>query len=87
MADVAATSKKLSKGSTLDGEGGFSVWGKLIPAKKSLKLNALPIGLAHNLKLKRDIEKNKILTWNDVQFDLNDEIIIYRKNMERQFKL
>ena len=88
LGDVAATSKKkLSKGSTLDGEGGFSVWGKLIPAKKSLKLNALPIGLAHNLKLKRDIEKNKILTWNDVQFDLNDEIIIYRKNMERQFKL
>jgi Predicted homoserine dehydrogenase len=88
LGDVAATSKKkLSKGSTLDGEGGFSVWGKLIPAKKSLKLNALPIGLAHNLKLKRDIEKNKILTWNDVQFDLNDEIIIYRKKMERQFKL
>ena len=53
LGDVVATSKKkLLNGSYLDGEGGSTVWGKLIPAEKSLKLNALPIGLANKLKLK-----------------------------------
>ncbi len=85
--DVVATSKKkLLNGSFLDGEGGSTVWGKLIPAEKSLKLNALPIGLANKLKLKNDIVEGNIITWQDVEFNINDETISYRKKMENQIK-
>jgi predicted homoserine dehydrogenase-like protein len=33
----------------LDGEGGYTVWGKLMPVAASLKIGALPIGLAHRV--------------------------------------
>ena len=71
--DVVSVSKRnLKKGEKLDGEGGFTVWGKLIPASTSLNLQALPIGLANDMYLKNDINKDKIITWNDVEFDSND---------------
>ena len=85
--DVVSVSKRnLKKGEKLDGEGGFTVWGKLIPASTSLNLQALPIGLANDMYLKNDIDKDKILTWNDVEFDSNDEIINYRHQMENKFR-
>lgn len=85
--DVVSVSKKsLKKREKLDGEGGFTVWGKLIPASTSLKLKALPIGLANDMYLKNDIDKDKIITWNDVEFDSNDEIISYRHQMENKFR-
>ena len=85
--DVVSVSKRnLKKGEKLDGEGGFTVWGKLIPASTSLNLNALPIGLANDMYLKNDINKDKIITWNDVEFDSNDEIINYRHQMENKFR-
>ena len=85
--DVVSISKRnLKKGEKLDGEGGFTVWGKLIPANTSLNLNALPIGLANDMYLKHDIDRDKIVTWNDVEFDSNDEIISYRHQMENKFR-
>ena len=85
--DVVSVSKRnLKKGEKLDGEGGFTVWGKLIPASTSLNLKALPIGLANDMYLKNDINKDKIITWNDVEFDSNDEIINYRHQMENKFR-
>ena len=85
--DVVSVSKRnLKKGEKLDGEGGFTVWGKLIPASTSLNLQALPIGLANDMYLKNDIDKDKILTWNDVKFDTNNEIIRYRHQMENKFR-
>ena len=85
--DVVSVSKKnMKKGEKLDGEGGFTVWGKLIPASTSLNLQALPIGLANDMYLKNDINKDKIITWNDVEFDSNDEIINYRHQMENKFR-
>ena len=85
--DVVSVSKKnLKKSEKLDGEGGFTVWGKLIPASTSLNLKALPIGLANDMFLKNDIDKDKIITWNDVEFDSNDEIISYRHQMESKFR-
>ena len=85
--DVVSVSKRnLKKGEKLDGEGGFTVWGKLIPASTSLNLQALPIGLANDMYLKNDIDKDKIITWNDVEFDSNNEIIRYRHQMENKFR-
>jgi len=43
----------MKAGETLDGEGGYCVWGKLIPAARSLAAGALPIGLAQDVALMR----------------------------------
>ena len=56
MADVVATAKRdLRAGEVLDGEGGYTVWGRLMPAAASVALGGLPIGLAHGVELVRDV--------------------------------
>ena len=60
--DVVATAKRdLKAGELLDGEGGYTVWGKLMPAAASLAKGALPIGLAHRLKLKNDVAHGAVV--------------------------
>jgi predicted homoserine dehydrogenase-like protein len=84
--DVAAIAKRdLRAGEMLDGEGGYTVWGKLLPAAASLRAGALPIGLAHRVKLKTDIAHGAVLRWSDVAFDANDDTVKTRKAMEAAF--
>ncbi len=81
--DVAATAKRpLKAGEVLDGEGGFTVWGKLIPAARSLGLGALPIGLAKGVTLTRDIGEGATLTWADVAVDSDQQAVAVRRKME-----
>jgi hypothetical protein len=51
---------------TLDGEGGYCVYGKLMPAADSLAQRALPLGLAHGVKLKRSDCREWHRRWDDV---------------------
>ena len=82
-ADVIATAKRdLNPGEILDGEGGYSVWGKLFQAKKSLALGGLPLGLAHQLKLVRAVKTGQSLTWADVAID--DSLLAYRARREME---
>ncbi len=84
--DVVATAKStLKAGTMLDGEGGFCVYGKLMPAKASVKLGALPLGLAHGVKLKRKIEAGQVILWSDVQFDTKSKAVQFRREMEKAF--
>ena len=84
--DVAATAKRnLKQGEVLDGEGGFCVWGKQTPADVSLDRGYFPLGLAQNVKLKRDIAEGERLTWSDVEFDPNDPAVRVRREMEAAF--
>ena len=84
--DVVATAKKaLKAGEMLDGEGGFCVWGKQTPAEVSLDGDLLPLGLAHNVKLKNDIAEGGALRWSDVVFDPNDTAVKVRREMEAAF--
>ena len=85
-ADVIATAKRdLKPGEMLDGEGGYTVFGKLFPAKKSLRLGSLPLGLAHHLKLKRPVAKDQSLTWDDVVLDEALPAYRVRREMEAMF--
>jgi predicted homoserine dehydrogenase-like protein len=84
--DVASVAKRhLRAGEMLDGEGGYTVWGKLMPAAASLKAGALPIGLAHRLKLKNDVAHGAVVRWSDVEFDAGNDTIKTRKAMEAAF--
>jgi predicted homoserine dehydrogenase-like protein len=84
--DVVATAKKNMKaGEMLDGEGGFCVWGKQTPAARSLDDGLLPLGLAHNVKLTRDVATGEALRWADVAYDPNDAAVKLRREMEAAF--
>jgi predicted homoserine dehydrogenase-like protein len=80
---VAVAKRALKAGETLDGEGGYTVYARLIPAARSLALGALPIGLAHRVKLERDIAPGAILTAADVALDDNALAVRVRRSMER----
>ena len=84
--DVGAIAKRdLRAGEILDGEGGYTVWGKLMPAAASLSTGALPIGLAHSVKLKNDIAYGAVVRWSDVEVDADDDAVQTRRAMETQF--
>ncbi|KQO97636.1 NAD(P)H-dependent oxidoreductase [Leifsonia sp. Leaf264] len=68
--DVVATAKKdLTAGEFLDGEGGFTVWGKLVSAETSVRNRLLPVALAHHVELTHDVAKGQSVSWDDVIID------------------
>lgn len=85
-ADVVATAKRdLKPGDMLDGEGGYTVWGKLLPAQKSAAMGGLPLGLAHQVKIVRPVAKGQSLTWQDVDIDMSTYAYKVRREMEQSF--
>src|SRR5712692_2440005 len=63
---VAVAKRALAAGEVLDGEGGYTIWGKLVPAEQSLREGALPIGLAATDELLRDAAAGEAVRWSDV---------------------
>ena len=82
---VSVAKRNLKAGGLLDGEGGTTVWGKLLPAAKSISLKALPIGLAHNVKLLKDVSEGQVISQNDVSTIPESNAYILRKEMEAEF--
>ncbi len=84
--DAVATAKRdLTAGEMLDGEGGYTVWGKLMPAERSLHAGGLPIGLAHGVRMLHPVAKGEIVTWADVEVDEASEAVRIRRDMEAMF--
>jgi predicted homoserine dehydrogenase-like protein len=71
---VAVAKRSLHIGDTLDGEGGYTVYGRIMPAGESLRLEAFPIGLAHGVKLLRDVSEGAPITWRDVAVADSDAV-------------
>jgi predicted homoserine dehydrogenase-like protein len=83
--DVVAVAKRdLNAGEMLDGEGGCTVWGKLVPVERSLAGRALPIGLANHVRLTREIMADEIVRWTDVVMP-DSAAAAVRREMERRF--
>ena len=81
-ADAVAIAKRdLAAGETLDGEGGYTVYGRLMSAAESLRLGGLPIGLAHRVQLIRAVGKGRPITWDDVAAS-DSEAVRTRREME-----
>ncbi|MGO4735350.1 NAD(P)H-dependent oxidoreductase [Bosea sp. 2KB_26] len=81
--DAAAVAKRdLKAGEMLDGEGGYTVYGRLMPARASRQVRALPIGLAHHVKLTRDVAAGRVVTSDDVALDETQAIVSLRRELE-----
>ena len=86
-ADAVATAKRaLKTGELLDGEGGYTVVGRLMPAADSLAQGCLPLGLAHGWKLLRPVAAGQPVRWTDVAVDENVSAVRLRREMEAGFR-
>jgi predicted homoserine dehydrogenase-like protein len=86
LGDVVATAKRdLREGEVLDGEGGYTVYGTLMPAADSLALGGLPLGLAHRARLVRTVAGGQPIGWNDVALDATSAAVRFRREMEAEF--
>lgn len=85
VSDVVAVAKKgLKPGDMLDGEGGYTVWGRIARAEDSLAAKGLPIGLAHGMKLKREVPEGQMVSWDDVEAS-DSQAVTVRRKMEEAF--
>jgi predicted homoserine dehydrogenase-like protein len=67
LVDVITTAKiDLKAGETLDGIGYYMTYGQCENSPIVQEQNLLPIGLAEGCRLKRDIPKDQVLTYDDV---------------------
>ncbi len=78
---VAVAKRALLAGERLDGEGGWTVYAKAVPASRSRADALLPIGLAHDVVLRRDIAAGEMLRMNDVALDPSRRGVALRQAM------
>src|SRR5712691_4654197 len=83
---VAVAKKNLAAGEILDGEGGYTVVGRLMPATDSVSQNCLPLGLAHGWKMLRPVAAGQPLRWSDVAVDANAPAVRMRREMETSIR-
>jgi len=82
-ADAVATAKRaLKPGELLDGEGGYTVVGRLMPAADSLAQDCLPLGLAHGWKVLKPVAAGQPVRWSDVAVDADAAAVKVRREME-----
>jgi predicted homoserine dehydrogenase-like protein len=68
MVDVIATAKiDLKAGDTLDGIGYYMTYGQCENADIVLAERLLPMGLAEGCRLKRDVPRDRVLTYDDIE--------------------
>ena len=59
---VAIAKRNMKTGETLNGIGSADIYGKIYTYKQAQILNAIPIGIAENAKIIRDVQKGEPLT-------------------------
>src|SRR5919201_4234869 len=79
---VAIAKKNLAAGEILDGEGGYTVVGRLMSAADSAARGCLPLGLAHGWKMLRPVAAGEPVRWSDVAFDATSAAVRVRREME-----
>jgi predicted homoserine dehydrogenase-like protein len=82
---VAVAKRNLNESEILDGEGGYTVVGRLMPAADSLKQGCLPLGLAHGWKMLKPVKAGQPLRWSDVAADSSSVAVKLRREMEKDF--
>jgi predicted homoserine dehydrogenase-like protein len=78
---VAVAKRDLRAGERLDGEGGWTVYARGVPAAQSKARALLPIGLAHDVVLTRDVAQGQVLAMADVMLDPTRRGVALRQAM------
>jgi len=81
----AYAKKDLKKGETLDGLGGYGSYGLIENCSDNQVKAGLPICLAENIKLKRDLRKDEKIYLEDIEYDANsDGFALFSKSVQAQ---
>ena len=84
--DVVAVAKRdIKVGEILDGEGGYTVWGRLMPSSASVATQALPIGLASDVSVTQPIKQGQVITMDGISADTTAQAWQVRHKMLEQF--
>jgi predicted homoserine dehydrogenase-like protein len=85
-AEVISTAKiDLKAGQTLDGLGGYTLYGQCENAPTARELRLLPFGVAEGCKLRRNIAKDEVLPYDDVELPKGRLIDKLRTEQESLF--
>jgi len=66
---VCATRAPMRAGDVIDGEGGYAAYGTCMSAERGRRERLVPMGLAHGLRLTRDVPADHPIGIDDVTFD------------------
>ena len=82
---VCATRAPMRAGDVIDGEGGYAAYGTSVSARRARELDLVPMGLAHGLRLKRDVPADHPIGTADVTFDDASFLWKLRREQDAQF--
>jgi len=87
MCDVLTAAKRdLRAGEVLDGVGGFTAYGIIENSDITRRNNFLPMGLSQDCRLKRNVRKDELMTYADVELPSNRLIDNLRLEQDAYFK-
>jgi predicted homoserine dehydrogenase-like protein len=76
---ITVAKKDLKKGELLDGMGGYYYRASIELHRVAKEENMLPVGLAQGARLKCDVEKDQIITWDVVEFNESSVLLQLRR--------
>jgi predicted homoserine dehydrogenase-like protein len=83
---ITLAKTELKTGKVLDGLGGYDTYGQCENANVARQENLLPIGLAEGAIVKRDLPRDYVLTFDDVEFPEDNLVLkLYREQTEMFF--
>ena len=86
LVDVVATAKiDLKAGEVLDGIGNYMTYGQCENAEPALDERLLPMGLALGCRLVRDVPRDQVLTYDDVEVPEGRLADRLRRDQTQQF--
>lgn len=80
---ITVAKRDLKKGEAIDGIGGYTVYGLIELYEVAKQENLLPIGLSEGCVLKRNIEKDRPITYDDVILR-EDSIVLQLRRLQEK---
>ena len=84
---VTCAKRDLAEGECLDGEGGYTVFGKLMPTRESLSLRAIPVALASAARLTKPAVRDRVLRFDDVELPPHNLLLQLRRELTTGLRL
>jgi len=82
---VCATRAAMKAGESIDGEGGYAVYGTVVSGDRARRERLVPMGLAYGLRLRRDVAADHPIGEADVTCDESSFVWKLRREQERTF--
>lgn len=84
---IAVAKRDLKKGEKLDGIGGFTAYGVIEKTEVAKEEDALPVGLAKGMVMRKNATKGEVIRWEDVDKEEESLLLkLYRKEwMDEKF--